>query len=155
LVDSLGIPLFVYCTTANLSDDAGIIQIIKDNIEFFLSLPFKSEDYALTILLDSGYHKDFLEKSLVEIHPDILSRIEISIAPKISKEEKAEQGLSGFVVTPMRWIVERSNAWMEKCRVLWKNCERQLSTSVAKIKICFIRILINRLCPKPKTEKKA
>ena len=30
---------------------------------------------------------------------------------------------------PKRWVVERSFAWLEKCRRLWKNCERKLNTS--------------------------
>jgi transposase len=29
---------------------------------------------------------------------------------------------------PQRWVVERSFAWIEKCRRLWKNCERKLNT---------------------------
>ena len=27
-----------------------------------------------------------------------------------------------FAVLPKRWVVERSFAWLEKCRRLWKNC---------------------------------
>ena len=73
-------------------------------------------------------------------------KIEIKIAPKISDTEKKEKGLTGFVVVAHRWIVERSNAWMEKCRLLWKNCESKLQTSVAEIKLCFIRLILKRLC---------
>ena len=47
-----------------------------------------------------------------------------------SNNAKAE----GIVVQPKRLIVERSNAWINQCRVLWKNCEGLLSTSEAKIK---------------------
>ena len=32
-----------------------------------------------------------------------------------------------FKVIPKRWVVERSFAWLEKCRRLWKNCERNLN----------------------------
>ena len=38
--------------------------------------------------------------------------------------------LHTFVVLPKRWVVERSFAWLEKCRRLWKNCERKLNTSL-------------------------
>jgi transposase len=31
--------------------------------------------------------------------------------------------LHKFAVIPKRWVVERSFAWLEKCRRLWKNCE--------------------------------
>ena len=37
--------------------------------------------------------------------------------------------LHKFKVIPKRWIVERTFAWLEKNRQLWKNCERKLSTS--------------------------
>jgi len=30
--------------------------------------------------------------------------------------------LHKFAVIPKRWVVERSFAWLEKCRRLWKNC---------------------------------
>ncbi len=32
--------------------------------------------------------------------------------------------LHAFSVMPERWVVARSFAWLEKCRRLWKNCER-------------------------------
>lgn len=141
----LGTPFFVSCTPANVSDDDGLVQIIQDNLEFFRSLPVKSEEYCLTILLDSGYNKASIESKLEAIYPEILTKITIEIAPKMSREQKKAQGLTGFVVIAKRWVVERSNSWMEKCRLLWKNCECQLVTSVADIKLCFIRLLLRRL----------
>ena len=41
--------------------------------------------------------------------------------------------LHTFVVLPKRWVVERSFAWLEKCRRLWKNCERKLNTSLQMV----------------------
>jgi len=38
--------------------------------------------------------------------------------------------LHTFKVMPKRWIVERSSAWLEKNRRLWKNCERMINTSL-------------------------
>jgi transposase len=144
-VDVLGTPFFVTCTPANVTDDDGFVQIVKENINFFVSLPVTSSGSTLTILLDSGYNKSSIEKKIQAIYPDILSKIVIEIAPKISPEEKKARGLSGFIVIYKRWVVERSNSWMEKCRLLWKNCESQLSTSVAEIKLCFIRLILRRL----------
>ena len=42
-----------------------------------------------------------------------------------------------FVVLPKRWVVERSFAWLEKCRRLWKNCERKLNTSLQMVVLAF------------------
>jgi transposase len=44
-----------------------------------------------------------------------------------------------------RWVVERSNAWVERCKSLVKNFERTLENANAKLKLCFIRLLIKRL----------
>jgi len=35
--------------------------------------------------------------------------------------------LHTFAVIPQRWVVERSFAWLEKCRRIWKNTERLLT----------------------------
>ncbi|MGL4398416.1 MAG: IS5/IS1182 family transposase, partial [Luteolibacter sp.] len=41
--------------------------------------------------------------------------------------------------------VERSISWLEKCRRLWKNCERKLASSLAMIRLAFISLLLRRL----------
>ena len=52
--------------------------------------------------------------------------------------------LHSFAVLPKRWIVERSFAWLDKCRRLWKNCERKLQNSFQMISLAFIRLLLKR-----------
>ena len=39
----------------------------------------------------------------------------------------------------------RSFSWLEKCRRLWKNCERLVSSSLAMMQLAFIRLLLRRL----------
>jgi transposase len=46
--------------------------------------------------------------------------------------------LHTFAVMPKRWVVERSFAWLEKCRRLWKNGERMLNTSLQFIHLAFL-----------------
>lgn len=53
--------------------------------------------------------------------------------------------LHTFKVMPKRWIVERSFAWLEKNRRLWKNCERWLNTSLQFINLAFLALLLKRL----------
>ena len=50
-----------------------------------------------------------------------------------------------FVVLPKRWVVERSFAWLEKCRRLWKNCERKLDTSLQMVVLAFAALILKRL----------
>ena len=52
--------------------------------------------------------------------------------------------LHTFAVLPKRWIVERSFAWLDKYRRLWKNCERKLQNSFQMISLAFIRLLLKR-----------
>ena len=52
--------------------------------------------------------------------------------------------LHTFAVLPKRWIVERTFGWLDKCRRLWKNCERLLHNSLQMISLAFIRLLLAR-----------
>jgi len=147
LVDVLGNPYFVCCTKANSSDDDGLLEIIRENKRYFLDLPV---GHTTTILLDNGYHKEHLEQEIELIEAMLSQRIKIEIAEKITPERRAAQAAEkpakkGFVVIKKRWIVERTNAWINQCRVLWKNCEGLLATSEAKIRICTIRLILRRI----------
>jgi len=46
--------------------------------------------------------------------------------------------LHKFAVIPKRWIVERSFGWLDKCRILWKNCERYLENTLSLAKLAFL-----------------
>ncbi len=52
--------------------------------------------------------------------------------------------LHTFAVIPQRWVVERSFAWLEKCRRLWKNCERKLNTSLQLVVLAFLALIMKR-----------
>lgn len=52
--------------------------------------------------------------------------------------------LHSFAVMLQRWIVERSFAWIDTCRRLWKNCERSFNTSLQFIHLAFLGLLFRR-----------
>ncbi|MEX0272156.1 IS5/IS1182 family transposase [Leptolyngbyaceae cyanobacterium UHCC 1019] len=122
----LGFPFFVHCTQANVSDDQGLIEMVTHNIDYFKERP------ELTTALEQMY-------------PQIMSKIQFELAPKPIKAQKQEQGKTGFVVVATRWVVEHSNAWMERCKSLVKNFERTLDNATAKANLCFIRLMLKRL----------
>jgi len=64
------------------------------------------------------------------------------LGAKVEVAKRSE--LHKFVVIPKRWVVERSFAWLEKCRRLWKNCERKINTSLQMVVLAFLRLLLNR-----------
>jgi hypothetical protein len=64
LVDTLGNPYFIHCSKASMSDDNGLLEIIRENKEDFLRLTRE-----VTILLDNGYHQGYLEREIEKIDP--------------------------------------------------------------------------------------
>jgi len=82
-------------------------------------------------LVDCGYSGEPFAKAIKEL-----------LGATVEVVKRSE--LHKFVVIPKRWVVERSFAWLEKCRRLWKNCERKLSTSLAMVQLAFVRLLLVR-----------
>lgn len=75
----------------------------------------------------------------------MMTKIRFELAPKPTKAEKAAQGRSGFIPVATRWVIERSNSWMERCKSLVKNFEKTLVNATAKLNLCFIRLMLKRL----------
>ncbi len=142
-VDILEFPFCVHCTPANVSDDVGLIEMLTLHIDYFKAKPVNIP--KTTILLDHGYHPESLRRELEKVYPGIMKKIKFEVSPKLSKQQKAEQGKTGFVPAVARWVIERSNAWMERCKSLVKNFERTLSNATIKIYLCFVRLLVKRL----------
>lgn len=84
------------------------------------------------VLADGGYTGEKFAAAVQEI---IGSTVEVAKRSELHK----------FVVIPKRWVVERSFAWLEKFRRLWKNCERKINTSLQMAVLAFIVLILNRL----------
>ena len=122
-VDTQGLPHAMHITTADFTDRNGAVDMIKNNT--------KSLSKVQNILADGGYSgANFAD----EIRKIIGAKIEIGKRNELHK----------FVVLPKRWVVERSFSWLEKCRRLWKNCEKLPSSSLAMAQLAFIRISLCR-----------
>lgn len=123
-MDSRGLPHLLHVTTANISDKAGAMEMLlsgKDRLG-------KVEK----LLVDGGYNgKPFAD----------FTREHLDAEVEVAKRSE----LHTFAVIPKRWVVERSISWLEKCRRLWKNCERKLASSLAMIRLAFISLLLRRL----------
>ncbi|WP_342272742.1 IS5 family transposase [Spiroplasma endosymbiont of Acasis viretata] len=122
-VDSQGLPHAIYITTAEKTDRNSAIIMIENEKENLSAVQ--------KILVDAGYTG---EKFASKIKTIINANVEV-----IKRNE-----LHSFVVLPKRWVVERSFAWLEKCRRLWKNCEKKLNTSLQMVVLAFISILLKR-----------
>ena len=123
-VDTQGLPHAIHITTANVTGRAGALAMF-DRRRDGLS-------QVRNVLADGGYAgKPFAAavQSLLEASVEVVKRNE----------------LHTFVVLPKRWVVERSFAWLEKCRRLWKNCERKLNTSLQMVVLAFATLILKRL----------
>lgn len=58
---------------------------------------------------------------------------------------KRSDTANGFEVLPRRWVVERTFAWLGRCRRLAKDWEQSIASSEAWINIAHIRLTTRRL----------
>ena len=122
-VDTQGFPHVVAITTADVTDRTGAIEAFERCEEALQSVE--------SVLADGGYSGDVFAD-------EVLSWLGATV--QIAKRNE----LHIFEVMPKRWIVERSFAWLEKCRRLWKNCERLLNTSLQFVHLAFLVLLLRR-----------
>ena len=69
----------------------------------------------------------------------ILTRVNIEI---VKRSDQAK----GFVVLPKRWIVERTFAWLGRCRRLAKDWENLNRKALAFLRLASIRLMLRKLC---------
>ena len=122
-VDTQGFPHAIHVTTAEITDRAGALEAF--------SLHQTSLSNVQNVLADGGYTGENFANSVREI---------LGCTVEIAKRNE----LHKFEVVPQRWVVERSFGWLEKCRRLWKNCERKLNTSLQMVVLAFMMIVIKR-----------
>lgn len=123
-VDSEGLPHAIWVTTANVTDRAGVLAMFGRNKEKLSSV--------VNVLADGGYTGAPFSDAVKAL---------LGASVQIAKRNE----LHTFEVIPQRWVVERSFAWLEKCRRLWKNCERKINTSLQFVALAFLTLLLRRL----------
>jgi transposase len=71
----------------------------------------------------------------------ILRQIDVEIV-------KRSDIAKGFAVLPKRWIVERTIAWLNRCRRLAKDWECLNRKALAFLRLASIRLMLRKLCQK-------
>ena len=59
---------------------------------------------------------------------------------------KRSDQAKGFVVLPKRWVVERTFAWLGRCRRLAKDWENLNRRALAFLRLASIRLMLRKLC---------
>jgi putative transposase len=128
VVDSMGLLLAVLVTAADV-DDA------KAATELFGRLDGQPMSKVRRMYADSKYHNMKLYE-WVEANADW----DLTI---VRRPKDAE----GWVKLPIRWTVERTFAWLGRCRRLSKDREKSVLSSESFVKLAMIHLMLKRLEP--------
>lgn len=131
IVDSLGLVLALVVTAGNVSDGAGGIACLKE-------LQASDNPDIATIYADTAYGKAGFPEYVQQWKPGC----EVVIIARAKDD-------CGFVKLPIRWVVERTNAWLTKNRRLCRSYEHTTSSEEAFIHIAMIHRNVRRLSPSP------
>lgn len=112
---------------ADIQDRDGGVLVLKTLFGMF---PFLKKLFA-----DGGYQGPQFQKALARILPQLKTEI-------IKRSDKAE----GFEVLPRRWVVERTFAWLGRCRRLAKDWENLTRSALAYVRLASIRLMLRKLC---------
>ena len=127
LVDTLGLLLHALVTAADIQDRDGGILLLST---LFGQFPFLRKLFA-----DSAYAGPIFQDRLANAMPGLQTEI-------VRRSDQAK----GFVVEPKRWIVERTIAWLNRCRRLAKDWENRNHNALAFLRLASIRLMLRKLC---------
>jgi len=127
LVDTLGLVLSVYVTSADVQDRVGARCLLAGLKPFVPRLK--------KIWADGAYMGEKLAAWCEE-----QGGWELEIV-----ERRSSANTEGFVVLPYRWIVERTLSWLMRNRRLSKDYERLMQSSETFIEVAMIRLLLRRM----------
>src|SRR4051794_10686734 len=126
VVDTLGLLLAVTVTSAAADDGTAAPEVLK-------KLSREELPRLKKLWADTKYHNHSLNGWLSE-HGWYV--IEVVSRPAESKT---------FKVIKWRWVVERTFAWLGRCRIHSRDYERKTSSSEAQIQISMIGLMLRRL----------
>ena len=126
LVDTQGLVLHAIVTAADIQD--------RDGGAWLLSTLFGRYPFLLKLYADGGYQGPEFRKSVKAV----LSQVTVEIV-------KRSDQVKGFIVLPKRWVVERTLAWLNRCRRLGKDWENLNHKARAFLLMASIRLMVRRL----------
>jgi transposase len=125
VTDTLGLLVGLVVHGADIQD--------RDGAPMVLNSIRRTHPWLRHIFADGGYAGPKLRGGLAKIGDWTLEIIKRSDTAK------------GFELLPRRWVVERTFAWLGRCRRLAKDWEKTIASAEAWITIAHIRIVTRRL----------
>ena len=107
----------------------------RDGGEMLMATLFGLYPFLLKLYADGGYQGPQFQRAARRV----LRCLNVEIVKRSDQVKK-------FVVLPKRWIVERTFAWLNRCRRLAKDWECLSRKALAFLKLASIRLMLRRLC---------
>lgn len=125
VVDTLGLMVGLMVHSAGIQDRDGAPDVLKSIL--------KRWPWLRHIFADGGYAGPKLKGKLEKVGNFTLEIV------------KRSHHAEGFQLLPRRWVVERTFAWLGRCRRLAKDFEKTIASAEAWIYIANIRFLTRRI----------
>ena len=109
----------------------------RDGGVLVMATLFGLHPFLLKLYADGGYQGPIFQSAVRKI----LRQIDVEIV-------KRSDIAKGFAVLPKRWIVERTIAWLNRCRRLAKDWECLNRKALAFLRLASIRLMLRKLCQK-------
>lgn len=125
VTDTIGSLLAVQVHAANIQDNHGAVPLLK-----YIGLAFLKLRH---IFADRVYRGNKLLNAIAEF-----GKWTIEIVTR-------SQSVGTFKAEPKRWVIERTFAWLNRCRRLSKDFERTIASAEAWVLLASIRVLSRHL----------
>jgi transposase len=126
LVDTQGLLMHAIVHAADVQD--------RDGGALLMATLFGAFPFLTRLFVDGGYQgpqfNGAIRRTLAAVTVEIVKR----------------SGAKTFVVLPKRWIVERTLAWLGRCRRLAKDWECLNRKALAFLRLASIRLMLRKLC---------
>jgi len=107
----------------------------RDGGALVMATLFGAFPFLLKLYADGGYQGPEFRQAVDKVIADV--NVEI-----VKRSDQAK----GFVLLPRRWVVERTFAWLGRCRRLAKDWECRSRKALAFLRLASIRLTLRRLC---------
>lgn len=125
VTDTNGLLLAVRVHPANVQDVHGAVPLLEQ-----LRVKFPKLRH---VFADRIYRGDQLARAVAHCGTWIIQIVE------------RPAGVKGFQLLPRRWVVERTFAWLGRCRRLAKDFEASIASATAWLLVAHVRLLTRRL----------
>ena len=106
----------------------------RDGGALLIATLFGMFPFLLKLYADGGYQGPEFRNAVNAI----LAQVNVEI---VKRADRAQ----GFVVLPKRWVVERTFAWLNRCRRLAKDWETLNQKARAFLLLASIRLMLRKL----------